>query len=95
MIALLLIEHLDVAAYQALVTDSSGAPIGEPSVHSSIEEAIKDAIVDLDGAFPFVEVHYAGMSSGTMVAQTLSLHAPQVASHLVELSAIARELQGG
>lgn len=95
MIALLLIEHLDVAAYQALVTDSSGAPFGEPSVHSSIEEAIKDAIVDLDGAFPFVEVHYAGMSSGTMVVQTLSLHAPQVASRLVELSAIARELQGG
>lgn len=95
MIALLFIEHLDVAAYQALVTDSSGAPIGEPSVHSCIEEAIKDTIDDLDGAFPFVEVHYAGMSSGTMEAQALSLQAPQVASRLVELSAIAKELQGG
>ena len=95
MIVLLLIERLDVAAYQALVTDSSGAPIGDPSVHSSIEEAIKDTMDDLEGAFPFVEVHYAGMSSGTMVAQSLSLQAPQVASRLVELSAIAKELQGG
>lgn len=93
MLALLLIEHLDFAVYQALVTDSSGIPIGEPSVHSSIEVAIKDAIDDLDGAFPLVEVRFAGMSSGTMEAQALALQAPQVASRLVELRAIAKELQ--
>lgn len=85
MIVQLQIDRLAPGHYQAQILDGS-VPVFEPSIHPSIEEAIREEA----GGVPtelarFIEVRFAGLSSGTMSCAELLDKAPVVAAALVRL----------
>lgn len=82
------IDRLDRGLYQAEIGGGVISREGELSVYDSIADAIRGEAEDLpDGMCYFIEVHYCGLSSGSVPVAVLSQRAEEIATHLVSLVA--------
>lgn len=67
-----------------------GVEVTPSAMYSSIEEAIrKEAAAVPTGFAHFIEVQYAGFSSGTLTLEDANRQAADVANKLIELVAVA------
>jgi hypothetical protein len=87
MIPNLHISKLEASLYEARLSDG-GVEISEPTLHATIEAALLFVGRDLPEDFAhFVDVHYGGVSAGTIGTARLVDEAESVADRLVELVA--------
>ncbi|RYF38987.1 MAG: hypothetical protein EOO38_23970 [Cytophagaceae bacterium] len=64
-----------------------GLPIAEAQHYKRINEAIRRGAVGFEGSFDYLEVRYAGFSSGTFVISVVTRMADTIADRLMELIA--------
>lgn len=70
------------AVYQAFPL-VNGVEVTEPSIHTSIEAAIRAVAADVPAGFAqFLEVRYQGFSSGTLVLEDVADGATEAANRL-------------
>lgn len=81
------INKLESSVYEARLSEG-GTEISEPSLHATIADALRFVGGDVPENFAhFVDVHYSGVSSGTIGTIRLAAEAAAVADRLVELVA--------
>lgn len=89
------IHRLDKGLYQAELGGGTITRKGELSVYDSIANAIRGEVEDLpEGMCYFIEVHYCGLSSGSVPVGVAPQKAEEIATHLVALVADFHRLQG-
>lgn len=94
MILTLEIEKVVAGIYRAHAL-SAGVEVTKPMEYSTIAEAIRgESQAVPEGFAHFMEVRYAGFSSGTDVIQNLPARAEEIADRLVALAAEEQRLAG-
>lgn len=94
MILTLEIEKVVPGVYRAHAL-SADVEVTEPMEYSTIAEAIRGEAQSVPKGFAhFMEVRYAGFSSGTDVIQNLPARAEEIADRLVALAAEEHRLAG-
>lgn len=87
MVITLQIDKIEPGLYRAAVL-SSDIEVAEPTMHASIEQAIRTVASDVPEGFAhFVDVTYGSACSGTMSLKGLPERAAQVADQLVAIVA--------
>ncbi|WP_066161144.1 hypothetical protein [Hydrogenophaga pseudoflava] len=88
------IDKVAAGVYRAEAQVHGGA-VTEPSVHSSISEAIGETARAVpDGFAHFMEVRYCGLSSGTVGLLEAAQQSEEIASRLVALLAEMHAIAG-
>lgn len=87
MILTLDITKIESGLYEARLSEG-GTEVTAPSAYDTITAALRAVAQDIPDDFAhFVEVHYSGVSSGTIGTTRLAVEAEAVAARLVELVA--------
>lgn len=87
MILTLDISKIESGLYEARLSEG-GTEVTTPSAYDTITAALRAVALDIPSDFAhFVEVHYSGVSSGTIGTARLAAEAEAVAARLVELAA--------
>ena len=87
MILVLDISKIEPGLYEARLSNG-GTEVTSPSVYDTITAALRAVAQDIPDDFAhFVDVHYGGVSSGTIGTMRLAAEAEAVASRLVDLVA--------
>jgi hypothetical protein len=82
------IDRLAKGHYQAELGGGTITRMGELSVYDTIANAIRGEAEDMpEGLCYFVDVHYGGLSSGSIPVGVLHGRADEIAKHLVDLIA--------
>ncbi|MFZ2389292.1 MAG: hypothetical protein WAW69_15960 [Polaromonas sp.] len=88
MILILEIDKIASGAYRAAAM-SAGVAVTESNVYSGLEDAVRNEALAVPPGFAhFVEVRYAGFSSGTFVLEEIAGRAGEIADQLVALVAM-------
>lgn len=88
MILTLEIDKIASGAYSAEAM-SAGVAVTESSAYSCIEDAVRNEALAVPPGFAhFLEVRYAGFSSGTFVLEDVAGRAGEIADRLVALVAM-------
>ncbi|MBB1073245.1 hypothetical protein HUU62_02305 [Rhodoferax sp. 4810] len=94
MVITLQIDKIEPGLYRAAVL-SGGIEVTEPSMHTSIVEAIREVASDVpDGFAHFAVVMYGSACSGTIALKDVPEKAAQIADQLVSIVADMRQIVG-